>query len=93
MRFYDIIAKKRHGYALSGEEIDFFVNEYTCGNIPDYQASALLMAICTMGMNPEETARLTAAIAASGDNVDLSRFGTLPNLCPFRSHSTPLSCR
>ena len=77
MRFYDIIAKKRHGYALSGEEIDFFVNEYTCGNIPDYQASALLMAICTMGMNPEETARLTAAIAASGDNVDLSRFGTL----------------
>lgn len=77
MRFYDIIAKKRHGYALSGEEIDFFVNEYTYGNIPDYQASALLMAICTMGMNPEETARLTAAIAASGETVDLSRFGTL----------------
>ena len=74
MRFYDIISKKRHGCALSGEEIDFFVSEYTNGNIPDYQASALLMAICTMGMSPEETARLTAAIAESGDMVDLSRF-------------------
>lgn len=77
MRFYDIIAKKRHGLALSGEEIDFFVSEYTSGGIPDYQASALLMAICTQGMSAEETARLTAAIAASGDRVDLSCFGNL----------------
>ncbi len=77
MRFYDIIAKKRHGLALSGEEIDFFVSEYTAGSIPDYQVSALLMAICTRGMSGEETARLTAAIAASGDRVDLSCFGNL----------------
>ena len=77
MRFYDIIAKKRHGLALSGEEIDFFVSEYTAGSIPDYQASALLMAICTQGMSADETARLTAAIAASGDRVDLSCFGNL----------------
>ena len=77
MRFYDIIAKKRHGRALTREEITFFVKEYTEGNIPDYQASALLMAICTMGMNPEETAHLTSAIASSGDMVDLSRFGAL----------------
>ena len=77
MRFYDIIAKKRHGRALTDEEIDFFFKEYTGGNIPDYQMSALLMAICTMGMSAEETARLTAAIAASGDMVDLSRFGAL----------------
>ena len=77
MRFYDIIAKKRHGLALSGEEIDFFVSEYTAGSIPDYQASALLMAICTRGMSGEETARLTAAIAASGNRVDLSCFGNL----------------
>lgn len=77
MRFYDIIAKKRHGLALNGEEIDFFVERYTAGDIPDYQASALLMAICTQGMNVDETARLTAAIAASGDRVDLSCFGDL----------------
>ena len=77
MRFYDIIAKKRHGSALNGEEIDFFVERYTAGDIPDYQASALLMAICTQGMNSDETARLTAAIAASGDRVDLSCFGNL----------------
>lgn len=77
MRFYDIISKKRHGYPLSAEEIRFFVGGYTAGEIPDYQASALLMAICTMGMSPEETAVLTAAIAESGESVDLSRFGDL----------------
>ena len=77
MRFYDIIAKKRHGYPLTAEEIRFAVKEYTDGRTPDYQMSALLMAICTQGMNSEETATLTAAIASSGDTVDLSRFGKL----------------
>ncbi len=77
MRFYDIIAKKRHGHTLTAEEIHFAVKEYTDGIAPDYQMSALLMAICTKGMDAEETATLTAAIAASGDTVDLSRFGNL----------------
>lgn len=77
MRFYDIIAKKRHGLALTPEEIAFAVKDYTEGRIPDYQMSALLMAICTEGMSSEETANLTAAIASSGDRVDLSRFGNL----------------
>ena len=77
MRFYDIIAKKRHGHALTRDEIFFSVREYTEDKIPDYQMSALLMAICTMGMDAEETAALTAAIATSGDEVDLSRFGDL----------------
>ena len=49
MRMYDIIMKKRKGYELSKEEIDFFVNGFTKGEIPDYQASALLMAICCNG--------------------------------------------
>ena len=63
MRMYDVITKKKHGESLTDEEIREFVRSYTAGDIPDYQASALLMAICTMGMTPEETARLTAAIA------------------------------
>ena len=77
MRFYDIIAKKRHGLPLSADEIAFSVKEYTEDRVPDYQMSALLMAICTRGMTAEETAALTSAIASSGDTVDLSRFGTL----------------
>ncbi len=72
MRMYDIIAKKRDGGALTDREIDFFVQNYTSGVIPDYQASALMMAIYLRGMNARETARLTAAMARSGDMVDLS---------------------
>jgi len=77
MRFYDIIAKKRHGYRLSKEEIEFAVSEYTSGRVPDYQMSALLMAICTVGMEDCETVLLTAAIAASGDSINLDCFGSL----------------
>ncbi len=77
MNMYEIIRKKRDGGTLSAEEIEFFVKGYTSGDIPDYQASALAMAIYFKGMTAEETASLTMAMAASGDTVDLSRFGTL----------------
>ena len=77
MKMYDIITKKKHGEALTREEIDFFVTGYTKGEIPDYQASALTMAICLCGMNEEETCALTMAMASSGDMIDLSEFGTL----------------
>ena len=72
MRIYDVIEKKRDGQKLSKEEIDFFVQEYTKGNIEDYQASALLMAIFINGMNEEETVNLTESMANSGDTLDLS---------------------
>lgn len=68
----DVIVKKRNGYDLSKEEIDFFINGYTQGEIPDYQASALLMAIYYSKMSEEETANLTEAIVASGETIDLS---------------------
>jgi len=69
---YDIIQHKRDNKELSGEEIQFFVKEYTAGNIPDYQAAALAMAIFFNGMTPEETAALTLAMAHSGDVMDLT---------------------
>lgn len=72
MRMYDIIEKKRDGGKLSKEEIEFFITGYTDGTIPDYQASALTMAIYFQGMDKEETAHLTTAMARSGDMVDLS---------------------
>lgn len=72
MRMYDVIAKKRDGGALSREEIAFAVNGYVAGEIPDYQMSALLMAIYLRGMTDEETAILTEVMAHSGDMVDLS---------------------
>lgn len=72
MRMYDIIAKKRDGGVLSDEEIQFFITGYVAGEIPDYQASALLMAIFLRGMTPHETAQLTMCMAHSGDMVDLS---------------------
>ena len=72
MRINDIIIKKRDGGVLTKAEIEFFVNGYTAGEIPDYQASALLMAIYFQGMNKEETYQLTAAMRDSGDVADLT---------------------
>lgn len=73
MRMYDIIMNKRNGLELSTEEINFFIENYTKGNIPDYQASALTMAIYFKKMNRRETADLTMAIVNSGDVLDLSK--------------------
>ncbi len=72
MRMYDLIQKKKSGQALSREEIYAFIEGYVAGEIPDYQASALLMAICFVGMTPEETAELTFAIRDSGEKLDFS---------------------
>jgi pyrimidine-nucleoside phosphorylase len=67
----DVLAHKRDGGELSGEEIAFFVREYTAGAIPDYQAAALLMAVYLRGMNRRETVDLTLAMAESGEMLDL----------------------
>ena len=72
MRMYDIIAKKRDGGTLNREELAFAVNGYVSGDVPDYQMSALLMAIYLRGMTDDETAVLTDVMAHSGDMVDLS---------------------
>lgn len=69
---YDIIMKKRNGGTLSDEEIEFFVEGYTKGDIPDYQVSALMMAIYFQKMDKKETVALTMAMAKSGDMLDLS---------------------
>ncbi len=68
----DIIIKKKNGDKLTAEEISFFVNGYVEGKIPDYQVSALLMAICFQGMDKEETSILTDCMMHSGDVIDLS---------------------
>lgn len=72
MRMYDLIMKKRNGGTLSRDEIFFMIEGYTKGNIPDYQMSAMMMAIYFNGMNEKETAALTMAMAESGDQLDLS---------------------
>lgn len=72
MRMYDIIEKKRDGKELGLSELSFFIREYCKGSIPDYQASALLMAIFINGMNEKETGWLTEVMASSGDMIDLS---------------------
>ncbi|HKJ39324.1 MAG TPA: thymidine phosphorylase [Anaerolineales bacterium] len=72
MRAVDIIIKKRDQQELSREEIEFFVNGFTSGEFPDYQASAFAMAIMLNGMSPQETTDLTLAMAHSGQMLDLS---------------------
>ncbi len=84
MQMSEIIEKKRDGRELSGEEITFFVRGYVSGEIPDYQASALLMAIFFNGMNERETRDLTMEMAQSGETLDLG------DVAPFvvDKHST-----
>ncbi|WP_397537619.1 pyrimidine-nucleoside phosphorylase [Rummeliibacillus pycnus] len=72
MRMVDIIEKKRDGYELTSEEIRFFIEGYTNGSIPDYQASSLAMAIYFQDMTDRERADLTMAMVESGDQIDLS---------------------
>ena len=72
MRMYDLITKKKHGEKLGKDEIDFIVEGFTKGDIPDYQMSSFLMAVCLKGMDIEETTNLTLAMRDSGDILDLS---------------------
>lgn len=73
MRMYDLIYKKKYGAKLTKEEIDFIVQGYTKGEIPDYQMSAFLMAVCLKGMDMEETTNLTLSMRDSGETLDLSK--------------------
>lgn len=84
MRMYDIIMKKRNGGELSKEEIHFFIEGYTRGEIPDYQVSALMMAIYFQKMTERETYELTMAMAHSGEMLDLSSI----HGCKVDKHST-----
>ena len=77
MRAVDIIIKKRDKQELSKEEISFLVKNFTTGEIPDYQISAWAMAVLLNGMSHQEITNLTMAMAASGDQLDLSEFGGL----------------
>lgn len=72
MSMYDLIVKKKRGLALNKEEIEWMISSYVEGKIPDYQMSALMMAVCFQGMTKEETLWLTSAMAHSGDILDLS---------------------
>ena len=83
MRMYDIIAKKRDKKKLTDDELRFFINEYIAARIPDYQASAFLMAAFLNGLDNDETVWLTQAMAASGDMADFSDLGLVAD-----KHST-----
>ena len=72
MRMYDLIVKKRNGGTLTREEIAFMVRGYTDGEIPDYQMSAMMMAVYFQGMDEEETLSLTMSMRDSGEVLDLS---------------------
>ena len=72
MRMVDLIMKTRHGEPLSKGEIEAIVSGFTAGEIPDYQMSAWMMAVCLKGMGAAQTAELTMAMMNSGDTVDLS---------------------
>jgi len=69
---YDIISKKKEGKVLTKEELNFFISGYVNNEIPDYQVSALLMAICFNDLNLDEIFYLTEAMINSGDVIDLS---------------------
>jgi len=71
MRAVDVIIKKRDGGELTAAEIDFFIQGYTQGEIPDYQAAAWCMAVFFQGMTERETAALTLSMARSGEMLDL----------------------
>ena len=73
MNMIDIISKKRDNLTLTKEEIEFFINGYVSGLIPDYQASSLLMAIFLNGLNMDETFYLTYSMLHSGEIIDLSK--------------------
>ncbi len=73
MKIYDLILKKKNKEKMTAEEIEYIVQGFTKGTIPDYQMSAFLMAVCLNGMDHEETAALTVAMANSGDILDLSQ--------------------
>ncbi len=75
MNILDIIAKKRDKKELSKDEIEYFVNGYTNGEVTDYQAAALIMAIFINGMTDLELYDLTFSMASSGEILDLSEFG------------------
>ena len=77
MNIQEIIAKKRDKKELNKEEIQYFITEYTNGNVADYQAAALVMAIYINGMNEQEITDLTTAMANSGERLDLSDIGTV----------------
>ncbi|MBW7877169.1 MAG: thymidine phosphorylase [Candidatus Cloacimonetes bacterium] len=71
MRAVDIIEKKKHGHELNRAEIEFLIRGYVSGTVPDYQASAFLMACCFQPLTPKETADLTEVMRTSGDTIDL----------------------
>jgi len=75
MHMIDLLTKKRQGKPLTQQEIEWMIPAYTQGQIPDYQMSAMLMAICFAGMSTQETAWLTSAMANSGQQMDLSGAG------------------
>src|SRR5437763_1014475 len=83
MRAVDLIERKRDAARLSAEEIDFLIQGYVKGEIPDYQMAAFCMAVVWRGMDATETASLTASMVASGERLDLSRFGRVVD-----THST-----
>ncbi|WP_434311313.1 pyrimidine-nucleoside phosphorylase [Hominifimenecus sp. rT4P-3] len=84
MRMIDLIEKKKRGETLDKEEIHFMIQGFVSGEIPDYQMSAMLMAVCFQGMTPEETSELTWAMEYSGDVIDLSPVAG----CKVDKHST-----
>lgn len=73
MRMYDLIVKKRNGGILEGDEIRWMIKQYTAGNLPDYQMSAMMMAVYFQGMDDKETLELTLAMRDSGEILDLSK--------------------